>query len=765
LVTSILLFYLVVLTWQRRRSPGSRCLSLQLAAAGIWSVIYAVQLGHTELEPLYFWARLRYPWIAVMPLFWYLFAASFSGGTKKGSPRTFLLLMIEPVLINLLIWSPYSQLFMQPIGMVQAGNVVFIDFSYGQLFWAHSLYSYGVMVVGSILLVRTLWDKRDIYRGQLGMLGIGILAPWISNALSIFELLPTPEFDVTPFSLLITGFAMLLGLYRYRLLNLLPIAMDTIFTHMREGVIVIDAEKRITDSNPSAGRLLGLNGNLAAGASFESSLPALIREIPLEHNGGHWRQEVDLQINGTRHYFDTHVTRLATDRGATQGWLITLHEITRLKQSEEKLRERARQIGILNEISFTANQQTDISGLMYKLAQELLTLSDADRCVILQVNGNSEKKVFGTADRISPEESGESTSGVTELEGYLADQVMETGSVGVIEDVKQRAGSSGNPVSDPANTMLGFPMVSGEETLGVILISYAKQMTPHQEMIGLYEHAAEQVALAAARAVLMENLEERVRERTAALEKANMGLEEEIAQRYFYEQELAKKAHDLELNQLDIIWRLANAGEFRDNETGNHVVRVGYYSWIIAQHLGLDENFCRMLFLTSPLHDIGKIGISDEILLKPGKFTDEDRVVMKEHCLIGANILLSNPAALFPIRINDQDPPVQVSEQHAVNPFLDMAASIALSHHEKWDGTGYPMELAGEDIPIEARIVTVADVFDALVSRRRYKPAFSLDQSLEIIREGAGKDYDPAVVNALLDALEDLLAVGEQFAD
>ncbi len=171
LVTSILLFYLVFLTWQRRRSPGSRCLSLQLAAAGIWSVIYAVQLGHTELDPLYFWARLRYPWIAVMPLFWFLFAASFSGGTKKGSPRTFLLLMIEPVLINLLIWSPYSHLFMQPIGMVQAGNVVFIDFSYGPLFWAHSLYSYGVMVVGSIILVRTLWDKRDIYRGQLGMLG------------------------------------------------------------------------------------------------------------------------------------------------------------------------------------------------------------------------------------------------------------------------------------------------------------------------------------------------------------------------------------------------------------------------------------------------------------------------------------------------------------------------------------------------------------------------------------------------------------------
>ncbi len=138
---------------------------------------------------------------------------------------------------------------------------------------------------------------------------------------------------------------------------------------------------------------------------------------------------------------------------------------------------------------------------------------------------------------------------------------------------------------------------------------------------------------------------------------------------------------------------------------------------------------------------------------------------MKEHCLIGANILLSNPAALFPIRINGQDPPVQVSEQHAVNPFLDMAASIALSHHEKWDGTGYPMELAGEDIPIEARIVTVADVFDALVSRRRYKPAFSLDQSLEIIRSGAGKDYDPAVVSSLIEALDDLLAIGEQFAD
>jgi len=203
-----------------------------------------------------------------------------------------------------------------------------------------------------------------------------------------------------------------------------------------------------------------------------------------------------------------------------------------------------------------------------------------------------------------------------------------------------------------------------------------------------------------------------------------------------------ERTAELERSRYDIIWRLAKASEYRDEETGNHVVRVACYCQSVAEALGLSEELTELLFLTSPLHDIGKIGIPDQILLKPGPLDARERQVMEQHCAIGAEILLEPPKGITPYlswrRVSFS--PEEIARE---NPILTTAATIALCHHERWDGTGYPRRLAGEAIPLEARITGMADVYDALRSRRPYKPAFPEEKAARIIAEEGAAHFGP----------------------
>ncbi|GAB5602661.1 two-component system response regulator [Thermus sp. FJN-A] len=193
------------------------------------------------------------------------------------------------------------------------------------------------------------------------------------------------------------------------------------------------------------------------------------------------------------------------------------------------------------------------------------------------------------------------------------------------------------------------------------------------------------------------------------------------------EARVRERTQDLLLAQEEVLWRLARAAEYRDDETGEHVKRVAEWARRLAEALGLDPGFTERLHKTAPLHDLGKIGIPDAILRKPGPLTPEEYEVVKTHTLIGARLLAGGRS-----------------------PLTQMAERIARSHHERWDGTGYPDGLKGEAIPLEARIVGVVDVMDALLSERPYKPPWPLAKVLDEIRAQRGRQFDPQVVDALL---------------
>ena len=239
-----------------------------------------------------------------------------------------------------------------------------------------------------------------------------------------------------------------------------------------------------------------------------------------------------------------------------------------------------------------------------------------------------------------------------------------------------------------------------------------------------------------------------------SIEKQNAVLEECVKNR----------TAALEFSRMELVWRLGKAGEFRDSETGHHVVRVGYFTMEIAKTLGLGSQFTREIFLASPLHDIGKIGIPDSILLKPARLVEDEWAIMKRHTTIGATVLQNN--IVEPGRLALLSGEVELPDStESSNRLIEMSASIARYHHERWEGGGYPDGLAEDEIPIEALITAVADVYDALSSARPYKKAYTEERVLEIMREGAKLQFAPDVFEAFEDSVSRLRLIREHFAD
>jgi cyclic di-GMP phosphodiesterase len=230
------------------------------------------------------------------------------------------------------------------------------------------------------------------------------------------------------------------------------------------------------------------------------------------------------------------------------------------------------------------------------------------------------------------------------------------------------------------------------------------------------------------------------------------------------ERDVRVRTEEVMTTRLQVIHCLARAAEYRDNDTGYHVVRVGRLVGMIARSLGLDEATVELMEHAAPLHDVGKIGIPDSILLKPGKLTPEEFAVIQTHCGLGKRVFECVGGEEWEIAKHHTDIGAKIMSGIS-SPLMTMAARIATTHHERWDGTGYPLALAGEAIPIEGRITSVADVFDALSSRRPYKPAFPMEKCLAIMEEERGKHFDPAVLDAFLSCIEDIVAIQIKYAD
>ena len=229
------------------------------------------------------------------------------------------------------------------------------------------------------------------------------------------------------------------------------------------------------------------------------------------------------------------------------------------------------------------------------------------------------------------------------------------------------------------------------------------------------------------------------------------------------EQTVRKRTYELEMSRREAIYCLARAAELRDNDTGNHVIRVGRYAGIIATNLGMPATFVRDIELAAQLHDVGKIAVPDAILLKPGKLEPQEFEVIQGHVKFGHQIIkpyASNEAAVMRTHVESGAQMLRDGSS-----LMKLAASIAQTHHERFDGSGYPIGLAGEDIPIEGRITAVADVYDALSSERPYKKALPRKECFRILEEGKGSHFDPRILDAFMRGASEIVRVQVEFMD
>jgi putative two-component system response regulator len=216
-------------------------------------------------------------------------------------------------------------------------------------------------------------------------------------------------------------------------------------------------------------------------------------------------------------------------------------------------------------------------------------------------------------------------------------------------------------------------------------------------------------------------------------------LETEVARRT---EQLRQAFEKIKAASLDTIYRLSKAAEYKDEDTGAHIQRMSHYAVAIAREMGLDDRYVETLLYASPMHDVGKIGIPDHILLKPGKLNPDEWEIMKQHTIIGGKILSGSDAE-----------------------FIKLAEVIAFTHHEKWDGSGYPKGLKGEEIPLAGRVTAIADVFDALTSMRPYKEPFSIEKSFTIIKDERGDHFDPDIVDAFFAIENEILSIKKKYKD
>jgi two-component system cell cycle sensor histidine kinase/response regulator CckA len=347
--------------WRHRSAPGKTPFIFLMLAVTEWSLGYAFQLGSASLHSKIFWAQVKYLGIVIVPAAWLSFALQYTMREKGQKPRNLILLAIEPFITLLLVWTNHLH------GLIWSSVAINTTISsslrvatHGAWFWVHAVYSYSLLFLGAIFIIQALIHSPHRYRGQISALLMGVLIPWVGNALYIYKLSPIPNLDLTPFTFTLAGGALAWSLFRFRLLDILPAAHDAIIKSMSDGVIVLDAQDRIVDLNPAAQRIIGHTASEIIGQPAAESLSNWSDLFQQYNNPVEAHSEIAVDESEVKRYFDLRISPLNDRHGHLNGRLIVLRDITARKHAEEALknaydelekrvRERTAELVITNE--------------------------------------------------------------------------------------------------------------------------------------------------------------------------------------------------------------------------------------------------------------------------------------------------------------------------------------------------------------------------------------------------------------------------------
>jgi len=331
---------LVTYAWRRRTTPGAGPLTLLKLAVFVWSLGYVLGLSSTDLPSKVFWAKVQNPGIVAVPLMWLVLVIQYTGQEKWLTRRNLTLLAIIPLVTLLLAWTNDAHgLIWSHVSLYSINSLSMVEFIHGPAFWVYWGYSQLLLVVSAVLLLRSPANSQRTYRGQACVMLVGALAPWAGNALYLSDLNPFPGLDLTPFAFALSGIAAAWAVFRFRLLDIAPIARDAVIESMSDGVIVLDTQGHIVDLNPVAQQILGRSASDTIGAPASQVPPDGLDDTVPYDNSTITHHEITLGEGETQCRYDMRTSPLYDRRNRVTGSLVILRDITEQVRTEKALRE------------------------------------------------------------------------------------------------------------------------------------------------------------------------------------------------------------------------------------------------------------------------------------------------------------------------------------------------------------------------------------------------------------------------------------------
>jgi diguanylate cyclase (GGDEF)-like protein/PAS domain S-box-containing protein len=765
---------------------------LLFSGCAYWLLFYILELSSRSLQFKIIWSQLQYLGIATVPITLFILTLYFSGYRNCLNIKINSLLAIVPIIALAFIFSNGTHhLFWKETSLVSAGKYFLMEIKYGIVFYIFAGYIYSLIIISFVVLIKTLIQKIKLFRLQSIILISALSITSLSNILYVLRLLPFKNFDITPIALTISSVLLTYGIVYLKIGNIIPLKQMPKIDDKKDFSVIINNQNMLLSISPLGLKILNMDLQSIIGKDIKEAIPGAKKFIEMEFSDTQEKDTVSITYDQSEEVFDVNLTPLIENNKSVTGKIFILKNITEKIKMQKALEESEKRYRSIFENSLDGIYQSTPDGkyidanpalikmLGYESKEELFSkniktdiyYSEKDRPDIESRNEPFEtmlKKKNGAKIWVEINSRAVIVNGVPQyIEGivrnidsrkiseerikYLSFHDHLTGLYNryFFEEELIRLDSKRlYPTSLILADINGLKLINdafGHKKGDEIIIAAAKifkQCFRKEDIVSrwggdefsmILPNTDEQTALNIADRIqkkfsdsFIDNFELSLSFGVSTKTSDSIGYEEivKMAEDKMFRHKLINKqsAHS------NIITSLGKALEERNYETHEHAQRMSTYASLIGKELDLEPEKIDELSLLSSLHDIGKISISDNIVLKPGKLTEEEFEIMKKHSEIGYKIAKSTPE-------------------------LTAIAKGILTHQEKWDGTGYPLQLKGEEIPLIARIVSVVDAFDAMTNDRPYRKALGVEKAIEELKNNAGTQFDKNIVEKFLGIL------------